>query len=126
MLVRFLFIILTKMFSNLFYLSKLIDTSLILSDIDKMKIFIFAKENPSTINDFIKIFKEEKIGFDYIKNDYQQKVIELWKSYDDALLNRKVQKEESHITDIKNKLNKIKDLEKEEHELELNLLYNNI
>ena len=69
------------MFSDLYYLSKLIDASLSFTQVEKQNIFNHVKNNPDKIKDTIKVFEDERIWLEYIKNDYQKKLVNIWENY---------------------------------------------
>ena len=102
------------MFSNLYYLSKLIDNSFSFSDIEKIKIFNLVKKKPNKITDLIKVLKEEKKGINYIKNNYQKNLKNLSENYKKDLLNWKKEKEYKEKRNIRNKVIEMKFLEENE------------
>jgi hypothetical protein len=65
------------MFSNLYYLSKLIDKSLSFSSIEKQRIFNYIKYNESETTRFIEIFEDEQRGLKFIKKDYEKNLVKI-------------------------------------------------
>ena len=117
------------MFSNLYYLSVLIDKSLSFSLEEKQKIFIYAKNNDFEILRLIKLFEDEQKGIDFIKTDYKWSLEKIWKNLKKDLENAKIEKQNKHIEEIRDKFKSIKKLELEEKEQDaknLDLLINNI
>ena len=115
------------MFSNLYYLSKLIDKSLSFSQIEKQKIFNYVKNNEWDLNKIIRIFENEQKGLSFIKRNYNNNINEIWKNFKKELNNKIDTKDKSDIEIIRNKIKKMNVIELEEKEKEnLDTLINNI
>ena len=115
------------MFSDLYYLSKLIDASLSFTQVEKQNIFNHVKNNPDKIKDTIKVFEDERIWLEYIKNDYQKKLVNIWENYRNDLLEAKNKKKVSDIEKTRKKMKDMKVLEQnEKEEFDIDNLINQI
>jgi hypothetical protein len=65
------------MFSDLYYLSKLIDASFSFSHIEKQNIFNNVKKKPDKIKNAIRVFEDERKGLKFIKQDYQKNFMKI-------------------------------------------------
>lgn len=115
------------MFSNLYYLSKLIDKSLSFSKVEKQRIFNYVKNNSSELKKLIQIFEDEQRGLNFIKEDYKININKIWENFKNDLINgvknKQLKDMEKRRDEVKNM--KIIELEEKNNE-DLDSLINNI
>jgi len=115
------------MFSNKYYLFNLLKNTPSFSKIEKERIFIYSEKNPKNILKLIRILEEDKIWWDYIKNNYKKNINKIWENFKKDLLNWVDKKNNLRINKIKNKIIDLKKEEKLEKQKEdLDLLFNKI
>ncbi len=115
------------MFSDLYYLSKLIDLSTSFTRVEKQIIFDNIKDNPDKIKQVIKSFEDEQKGMLYIKSSYKKDISRIWRKYYWDLLKQMNISEVKSRNDSKIKINNIrKEEENEKKSQDLDKLINNI
>ena len=113
------------MFSDLYYLSTLMERSLAFSDVEKIQIFNFAEKNPKKITTLIKALEDEQTWIKFIKNNYKKNLVKIWENLKNNLLKKEEELKKQQKEKNKRKLIKMKVLEQKEKE-NLDLLFNEI
>jgi len=112
------------------YLSYLLEKSLSFSEEEKILIFQNALNlDPISRGNLIDVLENEQKWWDYIKNDYQKKLAEIWENYKNDLLAEYEKLKQKKKKEAKDKLKKMKILEEKEKEQvdeDLDLLLNNV
>ena len=115
------------MFSDLYYLSTLIDKSLSFSQIEKQRIFNYVKINKNEIKRLIKIFEDEQVWLNFIKKDYENNLNKIWKQFKTELIEWIKNTEDKERNLIRNKIKEMNIIEQNENDIEnLDNIINNI
>ncbi len=117
------------MFSNIYYLSTLIDKSLSLNPEEKISLFNIIKNEKKGINKMIEIFEEEQKNLGIIKYNYKKWLWKIWYRFKSGLTkgieDMNIKKTGEIFKGIKN-IREIEDLENKQSEEQLENIINNI